>query len=535
MRSLLSAIIVATGCLVNGQDAGTVKASLLLKFTPAESKVLDQPFYGSILVVWPKSVTGAKPESVRLNLMRPADGHNGHSPIDTPYLATTEDGISYWGAYALRPKLPDTSKLTSFSSYKEIVDLLGAPTNLPIGGETDDKWAFDSVSWRLFSPSNINSIEVLEVSVARKSPIAHDRSAKYLIDSYSVKRGTLTKSAPGAGQPANRTKSDSESGEFDQRDFETITAKNLVFPLKEIVRRAKIEDSEVTKAYRCSMKSGWSFEDLVALRYGQGEWLLCWRFDSGPAGAIVGSKFISELSEEQKRVAEAWLLIAESEDLWSGPQVIGDPTGFDDGWRVVVARFANDAFSFRAFHQSNGIQFPKQLDRLTEQSSKVFASIQNKQPKAVQTAPSGGGTLPDGKSESGGKGGGKACEFHHQPLKRVTGFLPDPAVTVSPEYGGTEFRVQFGHLYPHVRPWTFSPARKESWNLEVSIEVCGECETAYEQAFATYLKIDEKVRRDQYLEFLKHHPGPAPQDDGAKMDATPAGTLDHLPSDIPPP
>lgn len=134
-----------------------------------------------------------------------------------------------------------------------------------------------------------------------------------------------------------------------------------------------------------------------------------------------------------------------------------------------------------------------------------------------------------------GKEGGKACDSHHHPLKRVTGFLPDPAVTVSPEYGGTEFRVQFGHLYPHVRPWTFSPARKENWNLEVSVEVCGECETAYEQAFAAYLKIDEKIRRDQYLEFLKNHPSPAPQDDGAKKDATPAGTLDHLPSDIPPP
>lgn len=205
MKSLISAIILATCCLVNGQDAGTDRASLLLEFTPAVSKVLDRPFNGSIRVVWPKGEIEAQPESVRLNLMRPADGHNGHSPLDTPYLATTEDGSSYWGAFALRPKLPDTSKLTSFSSYKDIVDLLGAPTHLPIGGETDDKWAYDSVSWRLFSPSNLDSIVVLEVNIARKSPRADDRDAKCLIESYSVRSGTLAKSEQaGAGQPATR-------------------------------------------------------------------------------------------------------------------------------------------------------------------------------------------------------------------------------------------------------------------------------------------------------------------------------------------
>lgn len=206
-------MILATCCLVKGQDAGTDRASLLLKFTPVVPKVLDRPFTGSIRVVWPKGEIEAKPEGVRLNLMRPADGHNGHSPIDTPYLATTKDGSSYWGAFALREKLPDTSKLTSFSSYKEIVDLLGAPTHLPIGGETDEKWAYDSVGWRLFSPSNLDSIVVLEVSVVRKSPIAGDRNAMYLIDSYSVRHGTLTKSEKdGAEQPANRSESKSEDG-----------------------------------------------------------------------------------------------------------------------------------------------------------------------------------------------------------------------------------------------------------------------------------------------------------------------------------
>lgn len=179
------------------------EASLLLEFTPAASKVLDPPFEGSIRVVWPKGEVEAEPERVRLNFMKPADGGKGHSPIATPYLATTEDGASYWGAFALRPKLPDTGKLTSFSSYEGIVELLGAPTHLPLGGETDDKWACDSVSWRLFSPSDPDSLEVLEVSVARKFLLEGGRTDKYLIESCSVSRGFLSKGdQAGAGQPA---------------------------------------------------------------------------------------------------------------------------------------------------------------------------------------------------------------------------------------------------------------------------------------------------------------------------------------------
>jgi hypothetical protein len=203
MRLHLFAAMLATVCLVNGEDAGQDKAALLREFTPAEAKVLEKPFEGSIRVVWPKDETGAepKPESVRLNLMRPADGHKGHSPIDTPYLATSENGSSYWGAFALRPTLPETGKLTSFSSYKEIIDLLGAPTHLPIGGETDDKWAYDMVSWRLFMPSDLDSLDVVEVNVFRKSSLGDARDEKkYVIDSYLVSRGTLTRGGK-AGAP----------------------------------------------------------------------------------------------------------------------------------------------------------------------------------------------------------------------------------------------------------------------------------------------------------------------------------------------
>lgn len=182
-------------------EAEPDEASLLLEFTPAASKVLDPPFEGSIRVVWPK--VDAKPERIRLNIMKPADGGKGHSPISTPYLATTEDGASYWGAFALRPKLPDTDKLTSFSSYEGMVELLGAPTHLPFSGETDDKWAHDSVSWRLFSPTDPDSLEVLEISVARKILLEGGRTDKYLIEWYSVSRGTLSKGdQAGAEQPA---------------------------------------------------------------------------------------------------------------------------------------------------------------------------------------------------------------------------------------------------------------------------------------------------------------------------------------------
>ena len=195
MKSHLFAVIITTGCLANGQDAGGGhdKAALLLDFTPTAPKVLDRPFDGWIRVVWPKGEAEVKPESVRLNLMKPADGHSGHSPIDSPYLATTEDGRSYWGAFALRPKLPDLNKLKPFTNYKDIVDLLGAPTHLPFSGQTDDKWGYDMVGWRFFTPLGQNTLEVLEVSVARKIPLGDAQDNRILIESYSVSRGTLTK------------------------------------------------------------------------------------------------------------------------------------------------------------------------------------------------------------------------------------------------------------------------------------------------------------------------------------------------------
>lgn len=118
----------------------------------------------------------------------------GYLSINSPYLASTEDGNTYWNTFALRSDLPDTDKLTSISNYKEIVDLLGAPTLLPIRGDVDDKWAYDIVSWSLYTPLNSNSIKVLDITVARKSLLNNIQNDEYHIESYSVSIGILTKS-----------------------------------------------------------------------------------------------------------------------------------------------------------------------------------------------------------------------------------------------------------------------------------------------------------------------------------------------------
>ena len=100
----------------------------------------------------------------------------------------------------------------------------------------------------------------------------------------------------------------------------------------------------------------------------------------------------------------------------------------------------------------------------------------------------------------------KHCEVHHEPLKKVHGYLPDNSIMVSPEYGYSEFHAQFGDRYPHLRHPYLSSTQYDGWNVETTIEACEECEKGYARDFATYLKIDEKDRRDQYNEFLKNEP-----------------------------
>jgi len=182
--------------MVSGQDAKSARDSLLTEFKATAPEVLDRPFSGMLQVVWPDEKKEGKHEIVRLNFLRPGDSGKGHSPINTPYLATTKDGKSYSGAFALRANLPATEHLTSFSDYKEIVRLLGAPTHLPFGGETDNGWAYDTVIWQLFAPTDADSIEILQIRIARKYRFGDVPDGKYLIESYSVSRGTLTKMRP---------------------------------------------------------------------------------------------------------------------------------------------------------------------------------------------------------------------------------------------------------------------------------------------------------------------------------------------------
>ena len=119
--------------------------------------------------------------------------------------ATTDDGQSCRGAFALRAALPSTARLCDFSSSKEIVKLIGRPTHLPIDGDTDDQWAYDSVSWRLFCPVDSDTIDVIDASVARKSPLTQGGEPVFSIASYRVQRGTLKKSEQaGADQPATK-------------------------------------------------------------------------------------------------------------------------------------------------------------------------------------------------------------------------------------------------------------------------------------------------------------------------------------------
>lgn len=191
MKSLLLFLLISAACLVYGQETKTEKTALMRQFTPTTSRVLEKPFVGDLLTVWPKDQKKAATEKMNLNFLRPADEKKGHSPINTPYLATTEDGKSYGYIFALRADLPESKKLTSFKYYKEIIDLLGAPTALPLSGETDETWAYDSVSWRLFTPIDADTIEILQIYVARKFALEEFRKDEYLIESYTVSRGTL--------------------------------------------------------------------------------------------------------------------------------------------------------------------------------------------------------------------------------------------------------------------------------------------------------------------------------------------------------
>jgi hypothetical protein len=116
------------------------------------------------------------------------------------------------------------------------------------------------------------------------------------------------------------------------------------------------------------------------------------------------------------------------------------------------------------------------------------------------------------------------CELHHRPLKKVSGYAAGPDLMVDPGYGVTEFNTQFGDRYPHINRVALSSSPGDGWTKEMTVQVCEECERTYSQDFANYLKIDEKKRWDQYMEYLtKHRPIKSTVDksasDGGKSDS----------------
>ena len=131
----------------------------------------------------------------------------------------------------------------------------------------------------------------------------------------------------------------------------------------------------------------------------------------------------------------------------------------------------------------------------------------------------------------------RICELHHQPLKNVSGYAAGPTLSVDPGYGVTEFKTQFGDRYPNMIWMALSPSQGDGWTKVMTVEVCDECERIYSQDFTNYLKIDEKKRRDQYMEYLnKHRPFKSSVDKSASDENKSDSEQESLiPKDLPPP
>ena len=128
-------------------------------------------------------------------------------------------------------------------------------------------------------------------------------------------------------------------------------------------------------------------------------------------------------------------------------------------------------------------------------------------------------------------GGEKMCDLHHQPLKDVSGYAAGPDLMVSPGYGVAEFNTQFGDRYPHSQRVALSASEGDGWTEEMTVKVCEECQKEYSRDFANYLKIDEKERWDQFMNFLvKNRPA-----DRAVIDGPVEGEERKGESILPPP
>ena len=111
------------------------------------------------------------------------------------------------------------------------------------------------------------------------------------------------------------------------------------------------------------------------------------------------------------------------------------------------------------------------------------------------------------------------CEVHQEQLKTVSGYLPNSTTMISPEYGYLEFRIQFGHLYPHCKHPYLSSERSDESSVATTIEFCEECERRFSCDFTSYLMLDEKVRLEQFNQFLKNNPEQEVSESTSEMDA----------------
>ena len=179
------------------------ESSLEKEFQVTMPTFLRTPFEGVLRDAIDKKED--KYEVKKLNYLSPSDNGRGFGPINTFYIASSnDDGKSHWGAFALRHSLPTAAEVFAITDYEKLLKILGEVTHPPLDGEIDDESLYDTVSWRLFRPIDAKTIEVISVSVARKW---HKKEAKpkYQIEKCQVASGIFKKSEQaGADQPATK-------------------------------------------------------------------------------------------------------------------------------------------------------------------------------------------------------------------------------------------------------------------------------------------------------------------------------------------
>jgi hypothetical protein len=189
MKLLLPLILLALlPMLAAGADEELVEA-----FRVTAPKELERPLVGALYrSYWLSKVkeTAKVPEAMELEMIRPGDADDSAISIKVPYLCRKGNEQVAGQRIALRERLPRERDVAALTNYDDVVKLLGAPTILPIGGETEDEWAYDAVTWRLFTPVTKWCVRVLDVSVHRKTRKANRNEV--LMEVMSVGGGMFT-------------------------------------------------------------------------------------------------------------------------------------------------------------------------------------------------------------------------------------------------------------------------------------------------------------------------------------------------------